>query len=74
MSQSRPDAPLAFNIQRGGMTYSATYKVQSGRVSVAYLDEKSRRFEKSAKVGGDEVTTARILLRELIADAAQLCK
>jgi hypothetical protein len=71
MMQTLAQSPVNFSVERGGATYPATYSVNSGRVLVIYEPQYSKRLEKSAPVGLDAETTARMLLRELIAESSQ---
>jgi hypothetical protein len=59
-----------FSVERGGQTYFASYTLYAGRVRVVYSTKKSKVLEKSAPAGACADTTARMLLRELILEAA----
>jgi hypothetical protein len=69
--KQRPAIPATnFSIERGGKTYFASYTVYAGRVRVIYPTKSSKVIEKSALAGTCAHTTARMLLRELILEAA----
>lgn len=70
MKKSNSQPSIDFTVDRGGVTYSATYTIQGGRVSIAYVTKKSKVLGKSAPVGGSAETTARTLLRELLLEEA----
>lgn len=71
MMETSAQSPVNFAVERGGTIYPATYSVLSGRVLVIYEPQYSKRLEKSAPVGLDAETTARMLLRELIVESSQ---
>ena len=70
-TQRGSSEPISFSVERGDKSYLGTYTVRSGRVTVFYPAQSSRPLQKSAPIGGDAVTTARMLLRELILEAGE---